>query len=842
MVKCVACGVFAHRSCGFSKTLEWNQKCPVNSKKTTTTTPQRGKHSTPNQEITVGKPGEDHSSGSEEQGGVALDHKRDISQEKYSNFSILSVLRLSGAKVDGDQKDGSSEPNPPKRSEAMTGGNSTEEEEEVPVDQKILETTPSGSILERHKSQTQEFNDEEEEASGDDVIKEATTPPVKIEKPIPPPSSMFRPRERLDSSGSINSGSPSKTSKANFPFLSAVNLLPSHYEDADDNASHEKQEPVMLQSTWTQDGPPAHFLVNPEDLGSSEEKNIPENNDPKGEDEESSSTPLDFAKHPFLSVSRVLQENVIATFHPVSVVGRYLAKDSAIHDTNEVFHCEQKEEMNSTDQEANRLDESHDTDGAENDELALHQTLSVDSEAPSEAEVEALLKEVPPKEASEKAASQRRLGLATIAGGFAGGVAGFAFMGPVGGVVGAKFGQTAGLLGVIMEGSVGIGVLASGIAAGKYTGQQLQDRIDKKRILEIGEGTKQRLLLVRPTIKTDPVWDEIYLEAREKFNNTHGGISFSILPSEEKLAKKERYERECDIVKAHEEELQTPDKVLLLVSRALNNPSSLPGYVYRYLVESFRERCEKRGKLRDLMPSIGMGAETNDETEESDHENDSDKEVELVEYRGRRQDAHSVIKHVTAAYLDVKPGFAASPSLTELSATAVESLVFGEIYDLVIEEIEAEYEERDNELLSKIAKFERLQSEEDEMVEFRYREYISEGALKSLHCLPEAHSAVDKLRYCVEFLERISDHFSSRSESSKSIGADSLLKMVCQHLLVAKVFAINAQVAFLEEFARDDQLLRGKEGYALVTLQAALHFLNLSKDFEKDIFGQHEDD
>ena len=68
------------------------------------------------------------------------------------------------------------------------------------------------------------------------------------------------------------------------------------------------------------------------------------------------------------------------------------------------------------------------------------------------------------------------------------------------------------------------------------------------------------------------------------------------------------------------------------------------------------------------------------------------------------------------------------------------------------------------------------------------------------------------------------------------MGADSLLKMVCQHVLVAKVFAINAQIGFVEEFARDEQLLRGKEGYALVTLQASLHFLNASNDFERDIF------
>jgi hypothetical protein len=60
--------------------------------------------------------------------------------------------------------------------------------------------------------------------------------------------------------------------------------------------------------------------------------------------------------------------------------------------------------------------------------------------------------------------------------------------------------------------------------------------------------------------------------------------------------------------------------------------------------------------------------------------------------------------------------------------------------------------------------------------------------------------------------------------------------MVCLHLVVANIPHMNAEIAFLEEFARDERLLRGKEGYALVTLQASLHFLNASNDFEEDIF------
>jgi hypothetical protein len=53
---------------------------------------------------------------------------------------------------------------------------------------------------------------------------------------------------------------------------------------------------------------------------------------------------------------------------------------------------------------------------------------------------------------------------------------------------------------------------------------------------------------------------------------------------------------------------------------------------------------------------------------------------------------------------------------------------------------------------------------------------------------------------------------------------------------------INLKTSFFKIFlecARDEQLLRGREGgYILVTLHAALHYLNSSNNFETDIFGQ----
>jgi hypothetical protein len=312
-------------------------------------------------------------------------------------------------------------------------------------------------------------------------------------------------------------------------------------------------------------------------------------------------------------------------------------------------------------------------------------------------------------------------------------------------------------------------------------------------------------------------------------------------------------------VETDESEIPTQDKVLLLVSRSLNDKHSLPGHVYKSLIQDYRERCLEREKtwneqrkdeeyeqIENTEPVTSesgvdnedtRGYESNDEMDPlvNNQENLQEAENRL---RARRHDTHAVIKHVTATLLEVRPGFAASPAMTEMSATAVEGLVFGELYDSVFEEIVEVTSARDSALMDKICEFDEAHA--GMFNEDGYSNAISQPAMDALLMLPEAHSAVDKLRYCVQFLELISVHFSSMSKNRSALSADSLLKMVCQHIIAAKVPCLNAEIVFLEEFARDEQLLRGKEGYALVTLQASLHFLNTSTNFDHDIFGEED--
>jgi len=417
----------------------------------------------------------------------------------------------------------------------------------------------------------------------------------------------------------------------------------------------------------------------------------------------------------------------------------------------------------------------------------------------------------------------KAVGIASVAGGLAGGVAGLIISGPAGAYIGCKIGQYTSMVGVVLEGTISAGVLAASVAGTVVKVKQMKDGAGERRILAIGEkGVERKVVLVRPNIVVDPIWEEVTADARRSSLSPPSRIQG--LVSTEAADARVRLKRDTDIAKADEKELGTPEKVLLLVSSSLNDKRSLPGHVYRHLIREHRKRENIRRKEDSRCK-----------------DNSSEKKVFC---RTTREDTHAVIKHVTATLLDVRPGFGASPIVTEMTATAVELLVFGEVFDLVFGEIAEETREADQVLMTKISEFQnenaRRFGDHSRNGPCDLEEFVSDDALNCLRMLPESHSVAEKLYHCVQFLEKISAQFNENPNVKKAMGADSLLKMVCQHIFVAKVPNLNAEIVFLEEFARDEQLLKGKEGYALVTMQASLHFMNASTDFGKDIF--HEDD
>lgn len=403
--------------------------------------------------------------------------------------------------------------------------------------------------------------------------------------------------------------------------------------------------------------------------------------------------------------------------------------------------------------------------------------------------------------AKKTSQSRKALGIASVAGGLAGGVAGLVIAGPAGAYVGLKLGQVAGMAGVVVEGTL----LVAGVAGTVFTVNQLKNG---NRFLKIDD----KVLIVRPNIVVDPIWEDIAASARRSAPKDGPGF----MRAHRKVGKRERMKRDKDIIDSDETEITTCDKVSLLVFSSLNDKTSLPGHIYRELIKEHHSRIRKRSNEKA-----------------DDHDVGTERMV--------RDDVHAIIKHVTGTLLEIRPGFSASRRITEISAVAVETIVFGEVYTAVFDEIVTETRETDNFLNHKISNFQierakkktRGLKNEDITAPLDSEDIISVDALKALRMLPESYSVAEKLMCCVKFLETISSQFST-------VGADSLLKMVCQHIVAAKVPNMNAEIVFLEEFARDEQLLRGREGYALVTMQASLHFMNASSDFDNDLFHNDE--
>ena len=145
---------------------------------------------------------------------------------------------------------------------------------------------------------------------------------------------------------------------------------------------------------------------------------------------------------------------------------------------------------------------------------------------------------------------------------------------------------------------------------------------------------------------------------------------------------------------------------------------------------------------------------------------------------------------------------------------------------------------------------------QDEMVGKKVEEYFggvgredNERILKSVepsailalkYVSDRCHTAVDKLEMLVKALEEI--------DGDRGGSGDELLEGFIRHLVVAirgEGDIVKARLGYhkdlkiIEEFCRDDVLLRGKEGYTLAILQSSLMFLkNIPvEEYGKEIFG-----
>jgi len=307
------------------------------------------------------------------------------------------------------------------------------------------------------------------------------------------------------------------------------------------------------------------------------------------------------------------------------------------------------------------------------------------------------------------------------------------------------------------------------------------------------------------------MWKEVTELALKSTPGANTSILTKLLGKKDTSSSSKAQRSDSDIINLEEEQCPISEKVMLIVNRCLGDENTVPGHVYRVLVKEFKRR------------------HGGSDTSESDNPDEpAALSPSILIMAPPTSDAHGVISHVTEVLLNnkelLKGGGKRVIAMTE---TAVDGIVFGELYHYVYAEICKVTKKKDEELNNKIDKYlvtRLLESKTDaarEEIDKSEQEGLSPAALLALRTLSSAHTAVDKLACCVRALEDIS----SMGVGGKGVDADSLLKLLCRHIVFSKCLNLNADVMFMEEFARDKHLMIGKDGYALVTVQAAVHFL-----------------
>jgi len=373
--------------------------------------------------------------------------------------------------------------------------------------------------------------------------------------------------------------------------------------------------------------------------------------------------------------------------------------------------------------------------------------------------------------------------------------------------------------------------------------------------------------MLHPNVSIDPAWNARTCQILENKNTQPNNI---LQRTSNNLQKQIHQEKTKSIINTEENELSDEEKINLLISRVITDQYSNVGRVYRGLIEFFYERVHLRdlhtATVEDLSSCVAAKVKENNGTSEVETDkrenNDAASTTPYQEqkqednsiitiHRERRIDAHAVIHYTIQTLFESKPNLEQSNSpnpssnvVSTLCKNIIEALILGELYTSLQQEIRLEMYHKDNALSSTIHLFLNKTWKEDENGaedgKMTYPESISIQALDSICALPEARSANTKLNCCMHFIECISLSYSKQQQNSTAttpqttdttnvttlMCTDSLLTLVCQHIIYAQIPFLNADIAFVEEFIRDEQLHKGKEGYVLVTIQASLSFLN----------------
>lgn len=226
------------------------------------------------------------------------------------------------------------------------------------------------------------------------------------------------------------------------------------------------------------------------------------------------------------------------------------------------------------------------------------------------------------------------------------------------------------------------------------------------------------------------------------------------------------------------------------------------------------------------------------------------------------RDVHGVLRELTRAVLEWCPLLTASHEAQIQAVNCIDQRVFSETYGPVFGRIASsgKVHEGDRSLARRVVKEERSRAAggQPSLLSTCRTEVMS-----ALRSAGSARTGRDKLEFLVQAVERASDALTEQPTT------DALIFSVCRHLAAATSGVAvdiggtslgvagdnggfsggggsggdahpalprpHAEVAFVEQFMRDESWVVGKQGYVLTTVIAALHVLS-DPDMSDDVF------
>ena len=219
------------------------------------------------------------------------------------------------------------------------------------------------------------------------------------------------------------------------------------------------------------------------------------------------------------------------------------------------------------------------------------------------------------------------------------------------------------------------------------------------------------------------------------------------------------------------------------------------------------------------------------------------------------RDVHGVLRELTLAVLSCCPILTSSDDASIQAVNCVDQQILGVTYGPVYARVASgQTRERDTALAQRVRREEYSRREAGRP---SLAATCDTEALAALRSAGAARTGRDKLEFLVQAVERVSESLPAKATT------DMLLRSLCRHLAAATMGSggtatrsaemwgrnngrggaggaplarPHAEVAFVEQFMRDESWLMGKQGYVLTTVDAALHVL-LDPAMSDEIFS-----